>query len=142
MTKNNLLLTKFLELKLPTNDYAVFGSAIMYFHGLKGLGHDIDVIARGDAWEKACKLKDPEIPFSKKGLVIKPFGDEIEIFSEWFPGDWDIDNLIDSAKEIDGVKVVGFDEVIRWKRLMGREKDIKHIEMIESYLEKSSQHRS
>jgi hypothetical protein len=140
MIEDNPLLTRLLELKLPTKDYAIFGSAIMYFHGLSDLGHDIDIIARGDAWKKACELNTPEIPNTKKGLVIKPFGDEIEIFSEWFPGEWNIDNLIDSSEKIDGLRVVGFNEVLRWKRLMGREKDLKHIEMIENYLNKSSQH--
>jgi len=133
MILNNPLISKFLSLNLPKEDYALFGSAIMYFHGLKDLGN-LDVVARGKAWEKACRIKEPEIPPSKKGLVVRPFGDEIEIFSEWSPGDWDVNDLIDGAETIEGIKVVGFDNVIKAKKLRGSEKDFVHIKMMEEYL--------
>jgi predicted nucleotidyltransferase len=47
------LLSLLKSLKLPTEDFAVFGSGPMYAHGIKELGHDLDLIARGVAWEKA-----------------------------------------------------------------------------------------
>ena len=133
MHSDNSLIKKLLEFNLPKDDYALFGSAIMFFKDLKDVGHDIDVIARGKAWEKACQIKLPEVPVSKKGFVVKPFGDDIEIFSEWFPGDWDVNRLIDDAELMEGIKVVGFDSVIKWKKLMGRPKDYEHIQMIENY---------
>ena len=134
MHRENSLIKKLLDLNLPKDDYALFGSAIMFFKDLKDMGHDIDVIARGGAWERACQIKSPEVPVSRKGFVVKPCGDEIEIFSEWFPGDWSVDRLIDDAELIEGIKVVGFDSVIKWKKLMGRPKDLAHIRTIEEFL--------
>jgi len=34
-----------------------------------------------------------------------------------------VDKLIDAAEEIDGIRFVRLAEVLRWKNLMGREKD-------------------
>ncbi len=134
----NHILQKLLSLELPVDDYAVFGSAIMHFRGLKDLGHDIDIIARKKAWKKACSITPPVVPESKKGLVVRPFGEELEIFSDWYPGEWNIDKLIDNAEIIHGIRVVGFEDVIKWKKLMGREKDLLHIKIMEEYLANSA----
>lgn len=76
-----------------------------------------------------------EVTKAKSGdNVVILFGGEIEIFDDWAPGTWDTDELIDSANFIDGIRFVSLKNVIKWKKEMGREKDLQHINMIMSYL--------
>jgi hypothetical protein len=128
------LLNKLKSLNLPTNDYAVFGSGPMYPRGIKELSHDIDIVARGVAWESAAKLAQPVKTSTGLNLVVELFNGEIEIFNGWMPGEWDIDELIDTAEMFDGIPYVTIDNVVKWKKIKNREKDIEHIRLIEEYL--------
>jgi len=133
MTSDDLL--KLLKsLDLPTEDYAVFGSGPMYIHGLKDIGHDIDLIARDLAWEKAKELGKTEEMRLNKGEVITLFNGAIEIFNTWTSSNWNIDELIDTAEIIDGIRWVKLENVLKWKKEMSREKDLEHIKLIEKYL--------
>jgi hypothetical protein len=134
MNKENPLIQKLISLDLPAYDYAVFGSGPMFAHGIKDLGHDIDLIARGDAWKKALTLGSTETAKLGKNEVVTLFDGEIEIFNGWAPGEWNTDELIDTAEVIDGIPFVALEVVLKWKKMMGREKDFQHIKMIEDYL--------
>ncbi|MEP7103872.1 MAG: hypothetical protein ABI721_04155 [Candidatus Dojkabacteria bacterium] len=129
------LLESLKELNLPSEDFAVFGSGPMYPRGIKDLGHDLDIVARGTAWEKALELGTPEKPSQGDGKVIELNEGSIEIFNSWVPGYWDIDELIDSADIFDSIRYVNLENLIKWKKAMGRPKDFEHIELIEKYLE-------
>ena len=131
--RSNQLLGKLNSLGLSADDYAVFGSGPMFAHGIKDLGHDPDIIARGNAWRQACSTSSPQTAIFG-GLVVNLFNGEIEIFDSWAPGDWDVNDLIDTAEIIEGIRFVTLENVVKWKRLMGREKDQIHIKMIEDYL--------
>lgn len=130
---------KLLSLDLPANDYAVFGSAPMALHGLKTLSNDIDVIARGEAWEKAKNFCFPEESPMKFGNFLKLFDGKIEIYHCWFPKDaWNVDELIDGAEIVDGVRYVRLEDVLKYKKTRNSPKDISDIKLIEDYL-KSNQ---
>ena len=131
--RSNQLLGKLNSLGLSADDYAVFGSGPMFAHGIKDLGHDLDIIARGNAWRQACSTSSPQTAIFG-GLVVNLFNGEIEIFDSWAPGDWDVNDLIDTAEIIERIRFVTLGNVVKWKRLMGREKDQIHIKMIEDYL--------
>ena len=135
MITDNPLIKKLLTLDLPKEDYAIFGSGPMAAHGIKDLGRDVDLIARGKAWEKACELGTPQEANLSDNKVVELFDGEIEIFNGWAPGEWDPDTLIDGAEEIEGLRFVTLSDVIKWKEMMGREKDFQHIAMIEEYFE-------
>jgi len=130
---NNQIFVKLNSLGLSVDDYAVFGSGPMFAHGIKDLGHDLDIIARGNAWRQACSTSSPQTAIFG-GLVVNLFNGEIEIFDSWAPGDWDVNDLIDTAEIIEGIRFVTLENVVKWKRLMGREKDRIHIKMIEDHL--------
>ncbi|MDP2856193.1 MAG: hypothetical protein Q8N90_03725 [bacterium] len=53
----------------------------------------------------------------------------------WKPGQWDIKQLIREAEIIDGLPFVKLKYVLKWKKLSGREKDLKDIETIERFLQ-------
>lgn len=134
MINDNPLIKKLLTLNLPTNDYALFGSAQMFLHGIKELGHDIDIIARDEAWKKAQSLGVVEKTKLGDGYVVTLFDGEIEIFNDWVPDKWDINELIDTADLIENIRYVTLNNLIKWKKAMGRPKDVEHLKMIEDYL--------
>lgn len=128
------LIEKLKSVDLPTNDFAIFGSGPMYPIGIKELGHDIDLIARGEAWRKAITLNEPVKTKTWGCLVVSLFDDQIEIFNGWGPGNWNIDELIDAADIFGGIRYVNLDNLIKWKKEMGRPKDFEHLKLIEEYL--------
>jgi len=130
----NPLFLKLKSLNLPSEDYAIMGRTCMAVHGLIEMGEDIDLIVRGKAWDKACTIAKPQIPASGIGKVIELFDNQIEIFDTWYPGKWDVDQLIDTAEIINGIKFVTLENVKKWKQIYGREKDIAHIKIIDNYI--------
>lgn len=137
MLNSKELISLLKSLKLPKNDFAIFGSGPMYPRGIKELNSDIDLIARGEAWERAKTLNNAEIKQSGTGYVVKLFDGAIEIFDSWTGENWDINELIDTADEFDDIKYVTLENVIKWKKQMAREKDFEHIRLIEEYLKKN-----
>jgi len=104
--------------ELPKKDFAVFGSGPMYVAGLREQINDVDVICRGEAWEKSKDLEKH---------------DQIDFFNSWMPGKWNVDDLIDQAEEIDGMKFVQLKEVLKWKKIASRDKDKEDIEILETH---------
>ena len=125
------LLDKLRALDLPRGDYAVFGSGPLAAHGLIGEVGDLDVVARGGAWERAKGLG--LVRTAPEGdPVVRLEGDAIEIYGGWLG--WDIDALIDNAEIIDGLSFARLEDVLAFKRYVGRLKDITHIRLIEEHL--------
>ena len=125
--KSNPLISRLLELELPPDDFAVFGSGPLMARGWRE-SRDLDIVARGAAWEKAKKVGVES--YTSDGAVKYVIG-PIEVFDSWAPGQWDVNGLIDGAEMIDGVRFASLDNVIKWKRLMGRPKDLEDIKLIE-----------
>ena len=125
---------KLLSLNLPREDFAIAGSGPMYARGLIDELGDVDVIARGKAWEIAVEHGRPvPAPYSTVE-VVKLFDENVEILDGWFPEIWSVDDLVDNAELIDGVRFVPLEVVRRTKEKMGRSKDMGHIAIIDKYL--------
>lgn len=131
--KKHPIIKKLLSLKLPTKDYAVVGSGPMFAYGIKSQINDIDIVARGKAWEMVRKLGNP-IKSPLGNTIIQIFDGKVEAGITWLPGECDIDELIDTADVIEGIRFVSLENVLKWKKKMARPKDLKHIKMIEEYL--------
>jgi hypothetical protein len=122
-----------IKLGLPTADFAVFGSGPLVAHGLKADQSDVDVIARGVAWKQALHLG--EVGASSLGdPKVSLAGGRIEVFNTWGPGNWNVDELIDGADVVDGIRFVKLEHVLAWKKIMDRPKDGRDIMLIENYL--------
>lgn len=131
--KKDPLFIKLFSLQLPSEDFAIFGSGPLYAHGLRETINDIDLITRRSAWDIISKNTVIDLKIlSHKKVVL--FDGDIEAFNNWGPGEWDIDELIDSAEKIDGIKFVTLQNVLKWKKMLQRPKDIFDIEKIEEYL--------
>ena len=122
-------------LDLPAADFAIFGSGPMWARSIRE-STDLDIVARGKAWEWATKNGVKEIK-QNSGLECRHFaGKSIEIYGDWFPGEWSVDELIDTADIVDGIRFVNLASVIEWKKRMGREKDLNDLILIEEYQKK------
>jgi hypothetical protein len=127
------LFQKLLSFNLPPEDFAVFGSGPMFVHGLRAAIGDLNVIARGKAWQQAHALGQEQAAHSGLGKAILPV-EGIQIYNAWGPGTWTADDLIDTSEVIDGIRFVTLDKVAYWKGLMGRPKDIEDVKAINDYL--------
>ena len=52
----NLLLAELKNLRLACGDYAVFGSGPLLVRGIIPESNDLDVICRGEAWERVKQI--------------------------------------------------------------------------------------
>ena len=62
---------------------------------------------------------------------------EIEVFKDWKPWFDDINELIDTADIIDGIRFVKLKYVLEWKSAMGRDKDREDVKIILEYLKET-----
>ena len=131
------LLDFVLRLKLPTGDYAIFGSGPLLVRGISENTNDIDIICRGDAWQHAQELGDLVYLEEYDVDVVSIDNQRITIGTSWGIGEFDIDELIDTAEEIDDLPFVKLRFVVDYKTIGGRPKDIEHLELLQAsgYLE-------
>ena len=125
------LLGKLRALKLPAGDYVIFGSGPLAVRGLIEDVRDLDVVARGAAWEKAKGLSLVHVA-QGGDPIVRLEGGAVEIFGGWLG--WDIDVLIDGAEIIDGLPFARLEDVLAFKRFYGRPKDLEHVRLIERHL--------
>ena len=125
------LCQKVAALRLPAGDYAVFGSGPILAHGLVRSVNDVDVLARGAAWETARGL-GAVVDGEMGDPVVRLGGGEVEIFGGWLG--MDADGIIDGAETVWGLPFARLEDVLQFKRLLARPKDREHARLIKSYL--------
>jgi hypothetical protein len=118
------------ELGLDRRDFVIFGSAPLLAHGLRREVHDLDVVARGVAWERVMQHGELRIG-TINGARMAVFCDGLIEFSRgWVSEDWDVDHLIDRAQVIAGLPFARLDDVLAYKRALNRPKDAADIRAI------------
>jgi hypothetical protein len=131
------LIKRLQELELPKGKYVIFGSGPLAIRKIRDT-HDLDVIVTKDVFED----------FKNKGWKLRDVGysrflekDGIELWYEWGPGEWNVEELIRDADIIDGMSFVRLESVLEWKkrnwRDKRREKDLKDVKTIEAYMASS-----
>ena len=119
------------SLKLPVGDYAVFGSGPLIIRGIIEGDNDLDVISRGAAWRRACEIGDSVHLDEHKVDIMSFFGGAITVGTSWAYGEFDIDNLIDTAESIGAIPFVRVEHVIRYKEIAARPKDLVHLRLLD-----------
>ncbi len=122
-------------LGLPEGDYAVFGSGPLAARGLIREIGDLDVVARGAAWERARALGLSDLA-PGGDPVVRLGGGDIEVFGGWLG--WDVDALVDRAEVVGGLPFARLEDVLAFKLSHGRPKDLAHARLIEEHLRSSS----
>jgi hypothetical protein len=129
------LLARIKELHLPLGQYVVVGSGTLDVLGIR-LAGDIDIAVMPELFNKLQKDGSWEeeerygkIFFKKNGIDIIP-----KLF--WKKYLTTTSQAIASALIIDGVAFMNLGELKRFKKALGREKDISDITFIEQYEKK------
>ena len=106
------------------NEYWVVTGSAMVIYGIKDQAGDIDL---GCSTKMADLLESDGYLFGRTEDGNRWFkvGKSIEIFESW---------LFDSVVEINGFQVISLNGLIEMKKSIGREKDFRDIESIESFL--------
>ncbi|HLD51247.1 hypothetical protein A3K34_00975 [candidate division WWE3 bacterium RIFOXYC1_FULL_40_10] len=136
-TRNLAAETKFqqlLSLGMPSGDYAIFGSAPLWVYNITQELHDLDVIARGAAWEIAKTKGVLQPTKSNHGRELILFEGNIEISNKWITGEWNINELIDTSEIVQGVRLVNLEYIIREKLINHRERDKEDLKKIEEFI--------
>lgn len=121
-------------MNLPAGDFAIFGSGPLIVRGIIPASNDLDVICRGQAWEQA-KMSGELKYLSEYDLSIVTMLDGQLTFGEqWGIGEVDINELIDSAEEIEGLPFVRLEHVSNYKKIGQRAKDIEHLKALDAFL--------
>lgn len=133
---NNNLFNQLMELNLPEGKYAIFGSGPLAVREIRE-NRDLDLIVTEELFNEYLNNSNWELKRLEDGNeYLKNNNFEIEFYKNWAPGDWDVKKLIKEAEIINGLPFVKLEEVLRWKKIKGREKDLKDIELIKNYLDK------
>lgn len=116
-------------LGLPTSDYVLFGSLPLLAHGLTNHVNDIDILARGSAWQHAQTLSKAELaPMGEWRVNLT----DIEIYNAWLG--MDVEAIIDRAVVINGLPYADLSDVLAFKQKLNRPKDAEHIRLLELFL--------
>ena len=122
------LVQELVGLALPAEDWALFGSGPLLLRDWIDEVGDLDVISRGQAWEKAQTLGTAVV--LDDGVVIYQIGEGITVGTSWAYGDFSVDQLIDTAEAIDGIPCVQLEHVIAFKEIADRPKDRDHLAIV------------
>jgi len=132
-TPNFKQLMKYLnDINLPRDKFALFGSAPLAVRGLRDC-HDLDLIMTDELWIDLQEHYYPDSENPNKIILLRSriSGEtQIEAFKTWEPWFDDVNELIESADIIEGVRFVNLENVKKWKEQMGREKDKKDLQLI------------
>ena len=123
---NRFELLNLLEsLKFDSNEYWLIAGAAMVFYGFRKETRDLDLGCTSKlADDLEAKGYPTEImPDGTRKICPAP---DVEIFENW---------LYDRVEIIDSIPVISVKGLIAMKKSIGREKDIKDIQLIESCLD-------
>jgi hypothetical protein len=120
------------SLGLPEGDYLVHGSSALLARRLVTEVNDVDIAARGAAWQQALKL-GPLVQ-GRLDALVRP-SEHVEIFDGWLGAD--LDSLLREAELIDGIPFASLQAVLDFKLQLNRAKDQQHIRLLERELRRS-----
>ena len=132
-TSLNSLFDRVKRLNLPVGDYAIFGSGPLIVRGIIRGSNDLDIICRGRAWQKVKKMGGQEYLSKYDVTVVTMCDGHLTFGRKWGIGEFDINDLIDSAEKIDGLPFVRLEHVASYKNISNRPKDLIHLEALKAY---------
>jgi len=125
MNKNDII-NRLEDLNFDKSGYWVLAGSAMVLHGIRPETHDIDM---GCTKEFADELETEGYP-----TVVMPDGarrityaEDVEIFEDW---------IFDRVMFVDEIPVISLEGLLEMKRSLGREKDMRDVQMIEEFLGK------
>jgi len=132
---NQELFQRVKDLNLPIGEYAIFGSGPMGIRGIREMG-DVDIIVTQKLWDYFINKSDWEQRQIDNLDGMKNEKLNIEIWKDWWIG-WNVEQMIKEAEIIGGLAFVNLEMMIEWKTLIAREKDLKDLELIKNWQNKT-----
>lgn len=136
------------SLNLSSNEYLIMGSGIMFVLGIRPFEEldDLDLFVTNSAFEKVKNLGEVQYDEEWDCKYVFLFDKKIEIWNGWGPGvysktkqkiAYSFSDLHSRTIYIGKYPFEDILDVLEWKIARGKQKDIKHIEMINKYLRKN-----
>lgn len=118
------LLNRLGELDLDKNEYWLITGGAMVLYGIRNETSDIDL---GCTQRLADELEAEgyQVTVMPDGTRKICFAQDVEIFENWIYGGVEI---------FDGIPVISLNGLVAMKRAIGREKDMRDIQLIEAFL--------
>jgi hypothetical protein len=125
--------TKIKKLNIPLGKYIVIGGTSLEARGIRK-ANDIDLLVLPDEFERlrGKRFEEKLYPDGNVTLVGNGFEIGTRFIVNYEPSAVDV---IKRAEIINGVPFTSLNEEIKFKKAMGREKDLKDIKLIEKYLQ-------
>ena len=120
------------DLDLDRRDFVIFGSGPLLAHGLRSHVSDLDIVARGAAWHRALASGEGCLATGAiNGAPMVTFCEgEIQFSSGWITEAWDPDDLIDRAETVEGLPFAPLADVLEYKQILRRPKDLPDIKAL------------
>jgi len=122
-----MLFDQIRRLSLPLGDYAIFGSGPLAIRGIIPACNDLDILCRRQAWEIVRSMGKPEFLPEYDVTVVTMSEHALTFGTVWGIGDFDVDELIDTAEIISELPFVKLEHVICYKKIRSSEKDVLHL---------------
>lgn len=111
------------SLDVPREDVVLAGSGPLLAHGVIAEVGDVDIVARGEAWDRVAARGD--VRAGELGDHYVNLAGGVQVFSGW-RGE-PADAVIARSAAVDGVLVASLADVVAYKRRLGRPKDLEHL---------------
>lgn len=128
------LLEQLTELALPQDEYILVGSAPLAIRDIRQ-AQDIDLLAMDNLWNKLAKKYPMIKEYSIDKIILAK---DIEVCGEGsmfhVPEVASLEEMIKSADTFKGHRFLNLELLKKFKAKMGREKDLKDVQLIDQYL--------
>ncbi|MFW2514463.1 phosphoribosyltransferase [Demequina sp. SO4-13] len=111
------------DLDVSLDDVVLAGSVPLLAHGVLTQVGDIDLVARGSAWEALAGRGD--VTAGEMGDRYVDLAGKVQVFSGW-RGE-PADAIVARSARVDGIRVASLTDVVAYKRRLGRHKDEEHL---------------
>ena len=125
MNKNDII-NRLEDLNFDKNRYWVLAGSAMVLHGIRPKTHDIDMGCTKE-FADALEAQGYLIDLMPDGTRRITYAEDVEIFEDW---------IFDRVVFVDEIPVISLDGLLEMKRSLGREKDMRDVQMIEEFLGK------
>lgn len=127
------IIEKIKGLNFPALQYVIVGSGTLDALGIRKAS-DIDIAVLPELHKKLCENSDWEKIERYGKIFLKKEGIDIIPSLDWSEYSTTTEEAIQSALIIDGIPFLNLQELKKFKKALGREKDFADIKLIDEYL--------
>lgn len=121
---------KIKKLHLSKDSYVIVGSGILNALNIRK-SHDIDMIVSEDIFQLLSENQEWKIANRDDGTLKITHG-IFDCMTNWHGRD--VKSMLQRAVYIDDIPYMSLIDVYEWKKMMGRQKDVVDIRLIEGYI--------